>query len=121
MRTILLAAALLAGAAAPAEAAHVARLDTGEGKTAFMRWWLEGGTVRWTLTCLDESDPKGRPPDMATYRGRSAIEDGFLEGRVGGDFPGRFVLATRGLAPYWQIWLDACPERGGSPVIREVR
>ncbi|AWB22585.1 MULTISPECIES: hypothetical protein [Methylobacterium] len=87
-----------------------------------MRWWREGDTVRWTLTCLDESDPKGRPPDMATYRGVSKLEDGFLEGHVrDAPIPGRFVLAWRGLAPYWQLWLDACPARGGSPVIRKVR
>lgn len=121
MRAHLLAAALIGGATVPADAAHVARLDTGEGKTAFMRWWREGDAVRWTLTCLDDST-NTRPPDMATYRGVSKLEDGFLEGHVrDAPIPGRFVLATRGLAPYWQIWLDACPERGGSPVIREVR
>ena len=120
MRAHLLAAALLAGAAAPAQAAHMAKLDTGEGKVATMRWETIGGVVRWSLTCLDDST-NTRPPDMATYRGVSKVEDGFLEGRVLGEFGGRFVLATRGLAPYWQLWLDACPERGGSPVIREVR
>ncbi len=120
MRTLLLAAALLAGAAAPAQAAHVAKLDTGEGRVATMRWETIGGVVRWSLSCLDDSTDR-RPPELYSYRGTAAVEDGFVEGRVGGDFPGRFVLATRGLAPFWQLWLDGCPERGGSPVIREVR
>jgi hypothetical protein len=120
MRHHLLATALILVAAVPAQAAHMAKLDTGEGKVATMRWWRVPGGVRWTLTCLDDST-NTRPPDMATYRGVSRLEDGFLEGKVAGEFGGRFVLATRGLAPYWQLWLDACPERGGSPVIREVR
>ncbi|BAQ49183.1 MULTISPECIES: hypothetical protein [Methylobacterium] len=120
MRHLILAAALILGAAAPAQAAHVARLDTGEGKTAVMRWWLEGDGIRWDLSCLDDSTDR-RPPELYTYRGRAKVEDGFVEGHVGGAFPGRFVLATRGQFPYWQLWLDGCPERGGSPVIREVR
>ncbi|BAQ49204.1 MULTISPECIES: hypothetical protein [Methylobacterium] len=120
MRHLILAAALLAGAAAPAQADSVARLDTGEGKTAVMRWWLMAGEVRWELSCLDDSTDV-RPAELFTYRGRAEIEDGFVEGHVGGNYPGRFVLATRGAFPFWQLWLDGCPQKGGSPVIREVR
>ncbi len=120
MRMHILAAALLAGAAAPAEAAFVAKLDTGEGKVATMRWETVGSVVRWSLSCLDDSTDR-RPPELYPYRGTAAVEDGFVEGHVGGDSPGRFVLATRGQFPYWQLWLEGCPQKGGTPVMKKVR
>lgn len=118
MRTFL-AAALLAGAAAPAEAAHMAKLDTGEGRVATMLWEAVDGGVRWSLSCLDDSSDR-RPPELYTYRGIAKREVGFVEGQVGGEFPGRFVLATRGRFPFWQLWLDGCPQRGGTPVMKDV-
>ncbi len=120
MRSPILAVALILGATVPTQAAHVAKLDTGERKTAVMRWWREGSGIRWDLSCLDDSTDT-RPPELYTYRGRAAIEDGFVEGHVGGDSPGRFVLATRGEFPYWQMWLEGCPRTGGTPVMKEVR
>jgi hypothetical protein len=46
MRAHLLAAALLVGAAAPTQAAHMAKLDTGEGRVATMRWEVVESGVR---------------------------------------------------------------------------
>ena len=120
MRHLILAAALLAGAAVPVEAAFTTKLSDNQGRTASLRWEPGPGGVRWSLACLDGSDPR-RPVELFTYRGVAPVEDGFVEGRFADPaLPGRFVLATRGLSPNFQIWLEGCPANGRAVLIRRV-
>jgi hypothetical protein len=121
MRSTILAAALILGAAAPAAAAFVTSLDDGQGRKAWLRWKSGTGGVRWSLSCLDMSDPR-KPDELFTYKGIAPAEVGFVEGRADDvAVPGRFVLATRGLSPYLQIWLQGCPANGRAVLIRQVR
>ncbi|BAQ49546.1 hypothetical protein [Methylobacterium aquaticum] len=120
MRTILLAAVLLAGAAVPAAAAFTTKLADGAGRTANLRWEPGPTGVRWELVCLDGSDQR-RPVEMFRYRGIAPAEDGFVEGHSADPaLPGRFVLAMRGMSPFMQIWLDGCPTNGRAVLIRKV-
>ncbi len=82
MRHLILAAALLAGAAVPVEAAFTTKLSDNQGRTASLRWEPGPGGVRWSLACLDGSDPR-RPVELFTYgasRRRGRLRRGAVRG-----------------------------------------